>query len=102
MRIAHGQGNPCHAYAFGAQAVEVEVDTETGIVNVVRSVFACDVGKAINPVNVEGQMEGGVAQAYLSRHGVPAEAILVESEGESTVHSIAAAAEPGRVAVKQN
>src|ERR1700751_1399278 len=37
--------------------------------------------------------EGGVAQAYLSQHGVPAEAILVESEGESTVHSIAAAAE---------
>jgi uncharacterized SAM-binding protein YcdF (DUF218 family) len=37
--------------------------------------------------------EGGVAQAYLSRHGVPSEAILVESEGESTVHSIAAAAE---------
>src|ERR1043166_174153 len=34
--------------------------------------------------------EGGVAQAYLSRHGVPSEAILVESEGESTVHSIAA------------
>src|SRR6476646_12023191 len=37
--------------------------------------------------------EGGVAQAYLSRHGVPSEAILVESEGESTVHSSAAAAE---------
>src|SRR6476646_3115196 len=37
--------------------------------------------------------EGGVAQAYLSRHGVPSEAILVESEGESTVHSIAAPAE---------
>lgn len=37
--------------------------------------------------------EGGVAHAYLSRHGVPAEAILVESEGESTVHSIAVAAE---------
>jgi len=37
--------------------------------------------------------EGGVAQAYLSRHGVPSEAILVESEGESTVHSNAAAAE---------
>jgi uncharacterized SAM-binding protein YcdF (DUF218 family) len=37
--------------------------------------------------------EGGVAQAYLSHHGVPAEAILVESEGESTVHSVAAAAE---------
>jgi uncharacterized SAM-binding protein YcdF (DUF218 family) len=37
--------------------------------------------------------EGGVAQAYLSQHGVPAEAILVESEGETTVHSIAATAE---------
>jgi uncharacterized SAM-binding protein YcdF (DUF218 family) len=37
--------------------------------------------------------EGGVARYYLSRHGVPGEAILVENEGESTVHSIAAAAE---------
>lgn len=37
--------------------------------------------------------EGGVAHNYLSRHGVPSEAILVESEGESTVHSITAAAE---------
>src|SRR2546430_224755 len=37
--------------------------------------------------------EGDVAHAYLSKHGVPSEAILVESEGESTVHSIAAAAE---------
>lgn len=37
--------------------------------------------------------EGGVAHHYLSRHGVPSESILVESEGESTVHSIAAAAE---------
>jgi uncharacterized SAM-binding protein YcdF (DUF218 family) len=37
--------------------------------------------------------EGGVAHNYLSRHGVPSEAILVESEGETTVHSIAAASE---------
>src|SRR5579864_4742693 len=37
--------------------------------------------------------EGQVAHAYLARHGVPSESILVESEGESTVHSIAAAAE---------
>jgi uncharacterized SAM-binding protein YcdF (DUF218 family) len=37
--------------------------------------------------------EGGVGHHYLSRHGVPSEAILVEREGESTVHSIAAAAE---------
>ncbi|MDR1777336.1 MAG: xanthine dehydrogenase family protein molybdopterin-binding subunit [Desulfovibrio sp.] len=57
-----GQGNPCHAYAFGAQAVEVTVDVETGVITVQRAVMACDVGKAINPVNVEGQMEGGSAQ----------------------------------------
>ncbi|MFM2124372.1 MAG: hypothetical protein RL328_823 [Acidobacteriota bacterium] len=37
--------------------------------------------------------EGGVAHNYLSRHGVPSESILVENEGESTVHSIAASAE---------
>ena len=37
--------------------------------------------------------EGGVSHNYLSRHGVPSEAILVESEGESTVHSMVAAAE---------
>ena len=37
--------------------------------------------------------EGGVARAYLSKHGVPSEAILVENEGKSTVHSIAVAAE---------
>ena len=36
---------------------------ETGSVSITRSALACDVGKAINPVNVEGQMEGGAAQA---------------------------------------
>lgn len=57
------QGNPCHSYAFGAQGVDIEVDTETGVITVLRSVLACDIGKAINPVTVEGQMEGAVAQA---------------------------------------
>ena len=46
-------------------------------------------GKGGDPVFTEGE----VGRAYLSRHGVPSEAILVESEGESTVHSTAAAAE---------
>lgn len=58
-----GQGNPCHTYTFGAQGIEIEVDTETGVINVLRSVLACDVGKAVNPTIVEGQMEGGAAQA---------------------------------------
>lgn len=58
-----GQGMPSHAYTFGAHAVEVSVDTQTGAITVDRSVLACDMGKALNPLNVEGQMEGGVAQA---------------------------------------
>jgi uncharacterized SAM-binding protein YcdF (DUF218 family) len=46
-------------------------------------------GKGGDPLYTEGE----VAHNYLSRHGVPSEAILVESEGESTVHSIAASSE---------
>lgn len=49
-------------YTVGAQAVEVEVDTITGKVEVVRGVAAFDVGKAINPDNVKAQMEGGFVQ----------------------------------------
>jgi len=56
---ADGQGNPMHAYTFGAQGVELEVDTETGQIEINRFVLACDVGKAINPMVVEQQMEGG-------------------------------------------
>jgi xanthine dehydrogenase molybdenum-binding subunit len=44
---------------YGATFVEVEVDTETGEVRVVRVVGAFDVGKAINPANIEGQITGG-------------------------------------------
>jgi xanthine dehydrogenase molybdenum-binding subunit len=46
---------------FGAQFAEVEVDLETGKVAVVRLVAAHDVGRALNPTLVEGQIEGGVA-----------------------------------------
>jgi len=56
-----GQGAPYWPYTFGACGVEVEVDTETGVVEVTNSVFAQDVGKAINPQLIEGQMEGGFA-----------------------------------------
>lgn len=49
-------------YMFGAQIAEVLVDIETGEVRVVRIVAAHDVGKAINPQQVEGQIEGGVVQ----------------------------------------
>ena len=58
-----GYSTPNFAYAFVAQAVEVEVDTETGHVHVLRVVSADDVGQAINPALVEGQVEGAVVQA---------------------------------------
>ncbi len=58
-----GYSTPNFAYAFVAQAAEVEVDIETGHVRVVRIVSADDVGKAINPALVEGQIEGAVVQA---------------------------------------
>jgi CO/xanthine dehydrogenase Mo-binding subunit len=58
-----GYATPNFAYAYVAQAVEVEVDTETGFIKVLRVVSADDVGQAINPALVEGQIEGGVVQA---------------------------------------
>ena len=58
-----GYSTPNFAYAFVAQAAEVEVDTETGHVRVIRIVSADDVGQAINPSLVEGQVEGAVVQA---------------------------------------
>ncbi len=53
-------------YTTGAQAVEVEVDMETGKVEVVHAVAAFDVGKAINPDSVKAQMEGGLVQGLSS------------------------------------
>ena len=49
-------------FTTGAQAVEVEVDTETGEIQVLKIVSAYDVGKAINPEMVRTQMEGGAVQ----------------------------------------
>jgi aldehyde oxidoreductase len=57
-----GQGRPYAVYGFGAQMAEVEVDTELGTVKLIKLTAAHDVGRAINPTLVEGQIEGGVAQ----------------------------------------
>jgi CO/xanthine dehydrogenase Mo-binding subunit/aerobic-type carbon monoxide dehydrogenase small subunit (CoxS/CutS family) len=59
---ADGQGVPYQTYAFGAQIAEVEVDPALGTVKVRRIVAAHDVGRAINPTQVEGQIHGGIAQ----------------------------------------
>jgi CO/xanthine dehydrogenase Mo-binding subunit len=53
------QGIPYATYGFATQIAEVQVNTETGEVEVLKVVAAHDVGKAINKVNVEGQIEGG-------------------------------------------
>jgi CO/xanthine dehydrogenase Mo-binding subunit len=58
-----GYGVPNFAYGYVAQVVEVEVNTETGELRILRVVCADDVGKAVNPQQVEGQIEGGVVQA---------------------------------------
>ena len=59
---ANGQGTPYAVYGYGAHLAEVEVDMRLGRVRVLRIVAAHDVGRAINPSLVEGQIEGGVAQ----------------------------------------
>jgi CO/xanthine dehydrogenase Mo-binding subunit len=57
-----GQGKPFNDYTFGTQAVEVEVDPETGATHVSRLVACYDVGQAINRQSAEGQIEGGAVQ----------------------------------------
>lgn len=56
-------GNIAPAYSFAAQAVEVEVDTETGQVTVLDSFVSDDCGKALNPMAVHGQTNGATVQA---------------------------------------
>lgn len=66
-------------FTFGTQAVDVEVDTETGEVKILKYVTCYDIGKAINLNRAEGQMEGGAAQGagfglmedYVEVNGVP-------------------------------
>ncbi|HKV44893.1 MAG TPA: molybdopterin cofactor-binding domain-containing protein, partial [bacterium] len=59
---ASGRGDPHVAFAFAAQRAVVEVDTELGLVRVVQVATAQDVGRALNPQSVYGQIEGGTAQ----------------------------------------
>ncbi len=59
---ADGQGDPHVSFAFGAARAVVEVDTDLGLVRVVQLAVAQDVGRALNPQSVLGQIEGGSAQ----------------------------------------
>ena len=75
-----GQGGDMHfAFSFAAQAAEVEVDTRTGEVRVLTIIAATDVGKVINPLGLQGQVEGGVmmglgnalTEVFIVEQGVP-------------------------------
>ncbi len=73
-----GQGAPYATYAFATHLAEVEVDTETGKVRVIRVVASHDVGRAIHPKNVAGQIIGGVAMGVgfaLMEEYVPGETV---------------------------
>ncbi len=59
---ANGQGSPYAVFGYAAHLVELEVDMALGLVRLVKIIAAHDVGKAINPVLVEGQVHGGIAQ----------------------------------------
>jgi CO/xanthine dehydrogenase Mo-binding subunit len=57
-----GQGDTFPDYTYGTHAADVEVDVATGEVTVLRYVACHDVGRAINPMRVEGQIQGGAMQ----------------------------------------
>jgi len=58
-----GECNPNFSYGYVAESVELEVDTETGEIRLLNVCCVDDVGKAINPMQVQGQIEGAVVQA---------------------------------------
>ena len=58
----NGQGNPYGQFGYGAQLMELTVDTELGTIKLDKLTTAHDVGRAINPQLVEGQIEGGATQ----------------------------------------
>lgn len=72
---ATGQGGTFPDYTFGTHAAEVEVDLDTGEVMVRKYVASHDVGRQVNPVRVEGQIQGGAMQGlgYALREECPME-----------------------------
>ncbi|MGE0768683.1 MAG: xanthine dehydrogenase family protein molybdopterin-binding subunit [Hyphomicrobiaceae bacterium] len=60
MDLETGQGNPVAAFGYAAAHAEVEVDDETGVVKVRRLIVATDCGRAINPLLLEGQLQGSI------------------------------------------
>ena len=79
-----GQCDPNVAYAYTAQAAEVVVDIETGLVKIEKIHCAIDVGKAINPQQVVGQIQGGLVQSV----GYAVMENFIEKEGQVLTHNL--------------
>ncbi len=80
---ASGQGASFPDYTFGAHAADVEVDTETGEVRVLAYAAAHDVGRAINPLRVEGQIQGGAYQGL--GYALGEEVVVQDGQTASTL-----------------
>ena len=117
------KGNLSKAYAYGAHGVEVEVDRETGKVKILKYVAAHDVGRAINPMLLEGQIYGAAAQGVgyalterlilekgevmnpnfrdykllTAKDEIPVEPVIVESMDEAGPYGAKGIGEPGLV-----
>jgi len=59
----NSQGTTYQQYTYGAVVAEIQVDTELGVVKPLKITVAYDVGRAINPLSLEGQIDGGTIQA---------------------------------------
>ena len=79
----HDQTDPVPSYPFGCAVCEVEIDPETGVVEIVRYTSVDDVGRAVNPLILHGQTHGGivagVGQALMERIAYNAETGQLES-----------------------
>ncbi len=79
-----GEGKPNFTYGYVAEAISCEVDRETGLVSIDQVICANDVGMAVNPMQVEGQIEGAVVQAagytnlenFITKDGYPQTKLL--------------------------
>jgi CO/xanthine dehydrogenase Mo-binding subunit len=117
------KGNLSKAYAYGCHGAEVEVDPETGKVKILRYVAAHDVGRAINPMLLEGQIYGAAAMGVgyalterlilekgevmnpnfrdykllTSKDVIPVEPVIIESMDEAGPYGAKGIGEPGLV-----
>ena len=91
-----GTGGDMHvAFSFVAQAALCEIDMRTGEVNVKRIIAAHDVGRAINPLTLEGQIEGGIVMCigyaltehYIQEDGIPWTNVMARYKTPSITHA---------------